>query len=123
MKRINQEFFCTRSGGGCGKFFIIPLNPNLNRIVEIVCPSCDHHHQRLIKDGKVLEIGRYTDKPKEQIYAQISTLSDEPITHKFLNKVGSERDGAVIKDTPERHEWCDAIIKERWFEIFGGRRQ
>lgn len=116
--RISQEFFCTISGGGCGKYFMIRLNPHINRVVEIVCPGCNHHHQRRVKDGRLFESGRHRDEPKEQIYAMASTLTTVPRSVKFLNKKGNERDSAVIY---ERSPELDILIKQTCFELLGGK--
>lgn len=117
--RISQEFFCTKSGGGCGKYFMIRLNPNINRIVEIVCPGCKHHHQRCVQDGRLYETGRHNGKPKEQIYAMASSLTTVPRSTKFLDKKGNERDSAVIF---ERSPELDILIKQTCFELLGGRQ-
>ena len=91
--RVWQEFYCTKSGGGCGKYILIRLNMALNRTVEIVCPNCGHKHQRVIKNGVIKETGRFDNKPAEEICPPPSAVSDESIAKEGQ---GSERDAAII---------------------------
>ena len=112
--KVWQEFYCTISGGGCGKYFSIRLNMALNHIVEIVCPACGHEHQRFIEHGIVKCNGRHDGKPKEKIMPPKSAVSDTPLTKAMRDK-RDERDGAVI-------DGGDPFLQERWFELYGGRR-
>jgi hypothetical protein len=119
---IWQEFYCTISGGGCGKYFTFRLNPKINYVVEIVCPNCNHKHQRRIMEGKVSVAGRSDTTPKEQIYAQKSSVTDQPRTRKFEHKTGNERDGALIsspEDLSDSQRINNNMLMDRWFEIYG----
>lgn len=92
--RVWQEFFCTKSGGGCGKYIQVKLNIAINQVVEIVCPNCGHKHQRTIQDGAIKEFGRYDNKPVEEVCPPLSACSDEPIAK---DGQGSERDASIIQ--------------------------
>ena len=121
--KIWQEFFC----GECTGYFRVRLNMALNMGVEMVCPKCNHKHHRFIKNGVIFENGRDSNSAKEEICPPISAYSKEPFTAKMRDKSSqyrAGRDGAVIEkesDLNQRNPMADALIKERWFEIYGGK--
>lgn len=51
--RRQEEFYCDVGGGGCGKYFLTWLRENMFGNYTIECPSCKHHHFRVIKEGLV----------------------------------------------------------------------
>ena len=124
MERVYQEFYCAKSGGGCGGYILVQLNPGINGVVEVICPKCKHEHQRNIKDGRIIEQGRYktNGKPKERLRPPISAWSEIPSTkaaHKMQKAIKKrstslvkERDAHVISGRRD-------FLKERWFEIHG----
>jgi hypothetical protein len=118
MAKIFQEFYCTKSGGGCGKYILVKLNITMDHIVEVVCPNCGHKHQRKIENGQIKEGGRWDGKPVEELCPPKSAVSDEPHSAKFRDGTSYERDGAVIKDQKDLHK--SSPHWERWFERFGG---
>jgi hypothetical protein len=120
--RVWQEFYCTKSGGGCGKYIRVKLNMALNHTVKIICPLCKHEHQRVIEEGVIKEQGRFDNKPIEEVCPPKSACSDKPYTKQMAEiKKGksskNERDAAVIKGEEDvaRH-----FLKELWFGKFGG---
>lgn len=124
MARVFQEFYCTTSGGGCGGYFTIPINTMINGVVEVVCPKCQHKHQRVIKNGEIIEEGRGNGKPTQEIIGTMSAYSPSSRFGSLLisakQKLGlkNERDGLVVtKDDEERRK----LISERWFEIHGSK--
>ena len=75
MTKVTQEFYCTKSGGGCGGYFLARLNTNINGIVEVICPNCSHKHQRIIEDGVLKEQGRHHGNPVQEIITTKATFS------------------------------------------------
>jgi len=104
MPRITQEFYCAKSGGGCGGYILAKLNDAINGIVEVVCPKCGHKHQRNIKDGIIIEEGRYlgvhSENPKQEIMPTMGSYSKKPFTQEMKDRAGgpNERDAVVISD-------------------------
>jgi len=112
---VTQEWYCTKSGGGCGGYITVNLNMAINGVVEMICPKCGHKHQRCIDNGVVKEQGRHTGKPTEEICPTIADYSKEPRSrrHARLKKVlngkkrrqygkgANERDGAVISSNKD----------------------
>mgnify|MGYP001077118266 CR=1 FL=1 len=117
-RKIFQEFYCTKSGGGCGKYILVKLNIEIDHIVEVCCPNCGHKHTRNIVNGEIKEGGRWDGKTKEEICPPKSAVSDKPHTTALLEGKGQERDGAVIKKRGDLHKRSPHW--ERWFERFGG---
>ena len=110
--RVIQEFYCTVSGGGCGGYILVKLNLALNGVVEVVCPNCQHKHQRHISNGEIKEQGRQSSSPTETIEPTLAAYSKEP---RFKRKsLASERDSVVPK---EKRDFLD----ERCFELYGDR--
>lgn len=122
--KVWQEFYC----GECQGYFRVKLNMALTIGVEIVCPKCKHKHHRFIKDGVIFENGRSDNSAKEEICPPLSAWSKEPLTQKMLqgSGYGARRDGAKIEgeeDLNPRNPIADAMIKERWFELYGGNAE
>lgn len=116
--KVWQEFYC----GECQGYFRVRLNMALNMGVEMVCPKCKHKHHRYIKDGVIYEHGRESNSAREEICPPLSAYSKEPLTARMRDKKYA-RDGVKIeseKDLNERNPAADAMIKERWFELYGG---
>lgn len=107
--KICQEFYCRSSGGGCGGYILVRLNPHINGVVEVVCPKCSHKHQRNIVDGVIKEQGRHTGSPTQEITPTMASWSEKsrmkwPVTdsadsmvanRNFLNEWWHERFGAA----------------------------
>lgn len=51
-KRRQEEFYCATE---CRQYFLTYLRENMWGNFTIVCPSCGHHHYRVIKEGLVTE--------------------------------------------------------------------
>lgn len=119
--KIWQEFYC----GECKGYFRVKLNMALTIGVEMVCPKCQHKHHRFIKEGVIYENGRSYNGAKEEICPPLSAYSKEPLTAKMQSATGwgDRRDGVKIEkeeDLNARSPIADAMIKERWFELYGG---
>jgi len=79
--RREEEFYCDKSGGGCGKYFKTYLRSNFygNYTIECPNPKCKHHHFRVILDGLVT-----ADRHSERmgtvtiIPGLLTTLRDTP---------------------------------------------
>lgn len=62
MSRVVQEFYCTKSGGGCGGYFMIKMNMGLNGVHKIICPNCKlygsfpHHNPKVGSHETVEEL-------------------------------------------------------------------
>ena len=113
--KVFQEFYC----GECRGYILVKLNMSLNHVVEVVCPNCDHHHLRNIKDGQIFEQGRGTGAYKEEICPPKSAYSKESRVN-----TPPRRDGVKIEkpeDVNQRHPAAASMLNERWFEIYGGR--
>lgn len=116
MSKVIQEFYCTVSGGGCGGYITIKLNIGLNRVIKLICPKCGHSHQRHIKDGVILEDGRYSSGVIEEIVPTIGAWSE---TSRYSDlrsrrKKIMERDGLVVGVS-------DDFLSDSLFERFGDR--
>lgn len=124
--KVWQEFFCATSGGGCGGFVMVKLNMGINHNVDVICPKCSHRHRRRIENGTLLEKGRHSSDPVEEICPPISAWSETPQTVKNLSNVDpkdrrcwqNERDAAVISSQQDLIR--DSHMWERWQERFGG---
>lgn len=120
--KIWQEFYC----GECKGYFRVKLNMSLTIGVEIICPNCQHAHHRFIKEGQIFENGRESNSIKQEIVSPVSAYSKEPLTQKMIDASFYEkRDGSKIEKEEDLNPRCpiaDAMIKERWFELYGGRR-
>ena len=117
-ENVAQELFCTKSGGGCGGYWTVSLHPGLNGLFTLVCPNCKHKHQRSVKNGRVIEDGRFSGKPIETIEATLAAFSEKPLTHDFLKgkrtSMSAEREGVV--DTAQM------LLRERVLEIHGAKQ-
>lgn len=114
--KIWQEFYCNN----CDGWFRVRLNMALNMSVKMICPNCQHEHHRHIDNGQIKDNGHSTTI-KEEICPPKSAYSKEPLTAKAKKHA---RDGIKIEqesDLNKRNPVADAMIKERWFEIYGGR--
>ena len=130
MASVWQEIHCTTSGGGCGGFILVKLSMAINRRVTLICPKCKHQHIRCIKDGQVVEQGRFQGDSKEELCPTIAAWSKTPKT-KCMQKVVEEgnfykeRDGVVIKGTDDFIKPpCDeaqVILRESFTDRFLGR--
>ena len=117
--RVAQEFYCAKSGGGCGGFIIFPLNLAINGCVELVCPKCSHKHQRMIKDGVLTDDGRYRGKVTQEVVPTLTAWSKKAKHPESKKRVGThkEREAVVIENDPIAREF----LKDRWFEIHGSK--
>ena len=118
MARIAQEFYCAKSGGGCGGFVTFPLNMAINGCVKVICPKCGHKHQRMIKEGVLTDDGRYRDKVTQEVTPTLAAWHKKAAAHPESQKRAGgdrEREAVVIEDDPVAREF----LKDRWFEIHG----
>jgi len=117
--KVWQEWYCTKSGGGCGGYILVRLNMAINGIVEMVCPKCGHKHQRCIEDGQIKEQGRHNGSPTQEITPVMAAWSETPRTKAFdpneRNDHRGERDGAIIKSQ------ADLILRESWIDRHAGK--
>ncbi len=114
--KVYQEFYCAKSGSGCGGYITVRLNMEINGIIEVVCPKCDHKHIRCIQHGVLHEGDRHGSKPVEEICPTMSAWHDKPIIKApklIKDKRKRERD-AVIQTDGGR-----IFLAERWFEMLG----
>lgn len=51
FERRKEEFYC----GECKKYFLTYLRRNMNGAYTVQCPSCGHHHYRVVKEGFVTD--------------------------------------------------------------------
>jgi hypothetical protein len=79
MSRREEEFYCDKSGGGCGKYFKTWLRESMFGNYTMECPNCGHHHFRVIKEGLVTA-DRHNERmgKAEIILALKSTIRDTP---------------------------------------------
>ena len=79
MARRQEEFYCDRAGGGCGKYFLTFLRESMFGNYTVECPSCKHHHFRVIEDGLVTA-DRHNERlgQAEVIVGLSATLRDVP---------------------------------------------
>ncbi len=117
--RIYQEFYCAPSGGGCGGYMTVRLNMDINGLIEVVCPNCDHKHRRCIKSGVLHEGDRHRGNPIEELCPTMAAWHKKPeIKPPKMKKEEDckrERDAVIQTDSGKR------FLAERWFEIHGGK--
>ena len=78
-RRIQEEFYCDKAGGGCGKYFLTWLRDDFFGNYTIECPACKHHHFRVIKEGLVTN-DRHSERygTSTVLMSMPSTLRDIP---------------------------------------------
>ena len=128
MAKVWQEFYCAKSGGGCGGYIAVRINMALDGVYTVVCPKCGHKHQRGVKEGHIVEEGRYAGnlgKSIEELCPTMAAYSEEPQT-KYMKKHGGgkgdskkERNAGVIKS--KRSLASDSILRQSWLDRFGER--
>lgn len=104
--RIYQEFYC----GECEGFIRLSINSGVNHEFWFECPNCKHQHQRVIRDGRIYENGRFKDEPKFEIIVPKSAYSKEPWTEhmKSKTKYDERRDAAPLDE-----RWLQIVARER----------
>jgi hypothetical protein len=114
--KIPQEWYCTKSGGGCGGYILVPINEQINGVVEMVCPKCGHKHQRCIENGVIKENGRFTCSPTQEICPTMAAWSDKPFTKAMKDRAGkaAERDGVVVTAQSD-------FLRQSWFDFFAAK--
>ena len=108
-----QEFYCTKSGGGCGGYIMFPLNNQVNGVVEVVCPNCGHKHQRTVKNGVLGDDGRFDSNPIQQICPPKpawSKVARHPDSKKAADDWAKERKATIIEED---------FLRDRKFELWG----
>lgn len=139
--KVWQEFHCN----DCNGYWRVKINMALNMRCLMVCPNCGRKHPRYIKDGKIVENASMPNAYEEEIYAPKSAYSKESYHQKMI---AGARSGVVIqadedlKKSPfpegttvievseespvdertEAQKWRDAMMRERWLEIYGGNQ-
>ena len=71
----------------------------------------------------IFENGRSENGAKEKICPPLSAYSKEPLTAKMEKAKYGKRDGVRIDkedDLSPRHPASEAMLRERWFELYGG---
>jgi hypothetical protein len=116
--RVFQEFYCASSGGGCGGYITVRLNMKLNGVVEVICPKCGHPHQRCLKNGVLMEQGRHSSSPTQELCPTLAAWHKEPTLK--VEGFRPERD-AVVGVEESRGKGIRPFLAELWHERFGGR--
>ena len=121
LEKVWQEFYC----GECVGYVRIKINMQLNCEIFFECPNCGHKHQRVIRNGVILEKGRFKDDPVFDLTPTKAAYSKKPWTAAM--KAGEEsghwsdrRNGAVITKGSGRDAFTSQHFRDRWFERFGG---
>ncbi len=109
--KVYQEFYCRRTGGGCGGYVLFKLNIGINGVVEVVCPKCGHKHQRCIKDGVIIEDGRFNGKPTQEICPTMAAWNKNPRVKQSAT-LHENGNAAVARDATD-------FVAESWMERFG----
>ena len=79
MSRREEEFYCDKVGGGCGKYFKTYLRESMWGNYTIECPGCKHQHFRVIDKGLVTQDRHSTRLGEAEIIMGLrSTLRDAP---------------------------------------------
>jgi hypothetical protein len=109
--KVWQEFYCNVSGGGCGGFILVKLHLGINHKVTVVCPKCNHRHERYIVDGEIQDNYTYKGGVKnnneEELIPTMAAYSKVPSTKAFTNR-HLTRSAAVIKNRSD--------LSESWLE-------
>jgi hypothetical protein len=126
-EEVRQEFYCAKSGEGCGGYIRFSLEIGFNGKVTLICPKCGHRHARLARDGVLIGQGRGhpDDNDALEITPTIAAWSEEPWTKVYQElkaadpkkpspkAIASER-VAVVIDSSDKLT-ADAILKQSWF--------
>lgn len=116
---IYQEFYCTRSGGGCGGYVIVKLRTTFQGQVEFTCPNCNHKHRRTVKNGRIVEEGRFSKDADIELFPTMAAYSKTPrhIANDPTRSDVSERDARVFS---AKNDVRDPALAELWFDYHGG---
>tara|TARA_Y100000310_G_scaffold308311_1_gene351279 strand:- start:305 stop:715 length:411 start_codon:yes stop_codon:yes gene_type:complete len=126
VKRVRQEFYCRKLGGGCGRYFVVKINIALNHVVIVICPGCKHEHKRSVIDGTIRESGRHDNVPVEKLIPPKSALSNTPKTKKMKENEKDRKkkplvfraddgDSVVIYDEDDVVENAKNRVRNLWF--------
>lgn len=85
MARTMYEFYCS---GGCLGYTLVPLDPEIDEDIIMVCPNCQHEHMRRMKGGQVTDLRHSTTRDDDRVHRI------EPTKSAFSQK---ERLGALQK--------------------------
>lgn len=99
-ERIPQEFYCNE----CDGYFLANLNVHLNIKVTVICPNCGHNHNRVIKNGVILESFESFNR-HEEIMCLKCTYQKTPYTSRM--KKGA-RAGSPLDD-----RWVEKAAREK----------
>lgn len=120
--RITQEFYCAKSGGGCGGYIRVRLNMALNGPVEIACPKCNHKHRRILRDGVLYDSfggdDRYDKEPTQEICPTLAAWTKKarhPESKRRAETGSKERHAVVIDDDPVAR----SFLADREHELWG----
>ena len=119
--RVWQEFYCNTSGGGCGGYVLVKLNMALNRCVTVVCPKCQHNHQRAIVNGELHENGRFATNSKEEIHPPLSAWSEKSLISEKLRQANSDRDAVNLEKLRPEELQAAMILRQSWIERHAGK--
>jgi hypothetical protein len=110
---VTEEWYCTKSGGGCGGYILVRINKAVNGIVEMVCPKCKHKHQRVMENGVIKENGRFSKDPVQEIMPVLPAWSEKPRLKATADAIKKqERDGVIASSSAD-------FLSESWLDRFG----
>ena len=128
MSKVWQEFYCAKSGGGCGGYITVKLNMAVDGVHTVVCPKCGHRHQRGVKGGHIVVEGRFSPAEGHRIGDIMPTMaaySTKPRTDYMKKHAGGngnlERNAAVIEKPQGKPDGAVPFLRSLWFEHFGGK--
>lgn len=127
--KVWQEFYCAKSGGGCGGYIMVKLNMAISGTVKVICPKCKHEHSRVIEEGHLKEnfsskkyTGSRYDKTDQELIPTMAAYSETPKTTAYLTKKkiegdSEERTCPIVKDPAK--DIGDQILRQSWVERHG----
>lgn len=130
--KVWQEFYCAKSGGGCGGYIMVKLNMAINGTVKVICPKCKHSHGRVIEEGHLKEnfsSSRYTggrnDNTDQEIIPTMAAYSETPRTTAYLTTAKIEGDRAertcpIVKDPTT--DIGNQFLRQSWVEKHGAKK-
>ena len=120
---IWQEICCRKIGDGCGGFMLFRLNMNLNKRVEVICPNCGHHHERIIRNGILVD--DYNRDLRCDLTLEITKeqFSMEPFTEEMKRHCHTTNGNAFVINEPAvaaNEPRGSGPLQDSWRDRFAG---
>lgn len=139
--KVYQEFYCAKSGGGCGGYILVKVNMAINGVIKVICPKCKHEHGRIVQNGHIVEswagqshLKSRNDKTEQELIPTMAAYSLVPRTASYLKDIDKvqpakkakngfeDRHGDAERNCPvikEAVDMGDPVLRESWLQKIG----